>query len=312
MDPFKNIPEIDFMQWRKHFVIASVVINIFFIAVIAFRGFNFGIDFTGGTLIEVGYSETADLNEIRQALKNKGFGDSSAQHFGSSKDVLIRLAPRKDVSSADISTKVFEALNSGTKQTVEMRRVEFVGPQVGEELVEKGGLALLAAMGCILVYVWLRFEKRFALGAIIALIHDVIITVGFFSLFQIQFDLTVLAAVLAVIGYSINDSIVVMDRVRDNFRRLRKGTPVEVMNISINQTLSRTMMTSFTTLLVVIALFFFGGELIHGFATALLVGIGVGTYSSVYVASASALMLGVSREDLLPAEKEGGDSQPLL
>jgi preprotein translocase subunit SecF len=291
---------------RKPAMFLSLALIVIAIGSIVVRGFNFGIDFTGGTLIEVGYPQNAELTQIRQALTDSGYGDAVVQHFGKATEVLIRIAPREGVSSAELSDKVLAALREDNA-TVAMRRVEFVGPQVGEELTNDGGLAMIYALIGILLYVALRFEYRFAVGSVAALVHDVIITLGVFSLLQLDFDLTVLAALLAVIGYSLNDTIVVFDRIRENFRMMRKGTPEEVVNTSLNQTLSRTLMTSFTTMLVLFALFFFGGELIHGFATALLVGIFVGTYSSIYVASAAALALGVSKQDLMPVEKEGAD-----
>jgi preprotein translocase subunit SecF len=229
-----------------------------------------------------------------------------AQHFGSSRDVLVRLAPRDDISSADLSNRAFAAIENIAGKA-ELRRVEFVGPQVGEELTEQGGLAMLYAIIGILIYVALRFEYRFAVGSVIALVHDVLITIGVFSLFQIEFDLPVLAAILAVIGYSLNDTIVVYDRIRENFRRMRKGTPEEIINTSLNQTLSRTLVTSLTTLLVLIALFVFGGEIIHGFAFALIVGVIIGTYSSIYVASSAVLYLGISKADLMEVKKEGAE-----
>lgn len=269
------------------------------------RGLDFGIDFTGGTLIEVGYPSPAELEPIRDALHGAGFEEAAVQHFGTVRDVLVRLAPRAELSRAELSSEVLRVLQQN--EGVELRRVEFVGPQVGEELTEQGGLAMLIALFGILVYVWLRFEYRFALGAIAAIVHDVVITLGFFSVLGLEFDLTVLAAVLAVIGYSLNDTIVVFDRVRENFRRIRRGSTEEVMNRSLNQTLARTLMTSLTTLLVLAALFILGGELIRGFAAALVVGVLVGTYSSIYVASVAALTLGVSRADLLPIRKEGAD-----
>ena len=294
---------VDFMGRRRLALVFSVVLLVLAVASLVMRGLSFGIDFTGGTLLEVSYPEAVELATVRSTLENAGFGDAQAQHYGSARDVLIRIAPRADESSAKLSTEVLNALRQ-VDAGVEMRRVEFVGPQVGEELTEKGGLAMLYALIGILIYVSLRFEYRFALGAVVALVHDVIITLGFFSLFQFEFDLTVLAALLAVIGYSLNDTIVVFDRIRENFRKLRKGTPPEVINVSINQTLSRTIMTSLTTLLVLVALFVFGGEIIHAFALALIVGIVIGTYSSIYVASTVALALGVSKQDLLPVQKE--------
>ncbi len=297
---------IDFMSKSKLALILSAIVLLISIASLATRGLNLGIDFTGGTLVEVGYTESADLPQVRSALEGAGFEGATVQHFGTSQDVLIRLSPRQSEGKADISSEVLSALESGG-QDVEMRRIEFVGPQVGDELTEDGGLAMLAALFGILIYVYFRFEIRFSLGAVIALVHDVVITLGIFSIFQFDFDLSVLAAILAVIGYSLNDTIVVYDRIRENFRKVRKGTAVEVINRSITQTLARTLVTSLTTLLVLTALFSFGGEIIHGFSQALIIGVLVGTYSSIYVASSSILMLGVSKADLMPVEKEGAD-----
>lgn len=305
MEFFKANSGVDFMSKRRMAVMFSVVLSLVCIGSIVVKGFNFGIDFTGGTLIEVAYPDVADLNAVRTSLAGD-FSDAQVQHFGSARDVLIRIAPRPDVSSAQLSEKVLQALRNDVSG-VEMRRVEFVGPQVGEELTEKGGLAITYALLGILIYIALRFEYRFAFGAIVATVHDVIVTIGVFSLFQIEFDLTVLAAILAVIGYSLNDTIVVFDRIRENFRRMRKGTPEEIMNAAINETLSRTIMTSVATLLVVVAMFYFGGKVIHGFSLALIVGIFIGTYSSIYVASASVLALGLSKSDLIPVKKEGAE-----
>jgi len=306
MELFKRQTTIPFMAQRRTALYFSAALLLLAIGSLALRGLNFGIDFTGGTLLEVGYSEAVELAPVRSALATAGYGDAVAQYFGTAQDVLIRIAPREGVSSADLSEAIMKVLREQGAE-VEMRRQEYVGPQVGEELANDGGLALLYALIGILIYVAFRFEYRFAVGAVAALVHDVLITLGFFALFQIEFDLTVLAALLAVIGYSLNDTIVVFDRIRENFRILRKGTPVEVVDHSLNQTLSRTLMTSFTTILVLLALFMFGGELIHAFATALLVGIFIGTYSSIYVASTTALAMGVSREDLLPVKREGED-----
>jgi len=300
--------QIDFMGRRKYAVILSAILITISVASLFTRGLSFGIDFTGGTLIEVAYPETAGLGGIRDVLEDVGFGDAQVQHFGTSRDVLIRIAPRADRASAELSEEVLAALKNADS-AVDMRRVEFVGPQVGEELTEQGGLAVLYALIGILIYVALRFEYRFSVGAVAALVHDVTITLGVFSLLQVEFDLTVLAAILAVIGYSLNDTIVVFDRIRENFRKMRKGTPQQVMNTSINQTLSRTIMTSFTTLIVLTALFFLGGEIIHSFALALIIGVFVGTYSSIFVAGASALALGVSKADLMPVEKEGKEAE---
>ncbi len=302
---FNRLPELDFLGRRRAALYLSAALLAVSIVSLGVRGLNFGIDFTGGTLIEVGYAQPAELDPIRGALARAGFEEAAVQHFGTVRDVLVRIAPREGLTRAELSSRILRVLQEG--EEVALRRVEFVGPQVGEELTEDGGLAMLIALFGILVYVWLRFEYRFALGAIAALVHDVLITLGFFSVLGLEFDLTVLAAALAVIGYSLNDTIVVFDRVRENFRRVRRGSTEEVMNRSLNQTLSRTLMTSLTTLLVLVALFVLGGELIHGFATALIVGVIIGTYSSIYVASVAALALGVSRTDLLPVKKEGVD-----
>ena len=289
----------DFMGRRKLAYVFSSLLLLGSVAGLVSQGLNFGIDFTGGTLVELGYSEAADLEAIRTALGGSEFGDAIVQAFGSPRDVLVRLPQSTATGDADLSSRVLKILPGA-----EMRRVEFVGPQVGEELTEDGALAMLYALGGILVYVMIRFTLKFAAGAISALVHDVLIVLGFFSVTQIEFDLPVLAAILAVIGYSLNDTIVVFDRIRENFRRLRKHQPVDVVNISLNQTLSRTLITSFTTLLVLFALFFLGGELIHAFATALIVGVVIGTYSSIYVASTTALALGVEKADLMPVQKD--------
>lgn len=305
---------IDFMGWRRPAVIASAVVLLALAVAMVWRGFNLGLDFTGGTLIEVGYAEPVELADVRVTLAEAGFGGATVQHFGTSRDVMIRIAPQEgneEIESAQLSDRVFQALSVAAGGAVELRRVEFVGPQVGEELREDGGLAVLFSLVGILIYVALRFEWRFAVGAVVAIIHDVWFTVGIFSLFQIPFDLPVLAAVLAVIGYSLNDTIVIFDRVRENFRKVRKGTVIEIINQSINETLSRTIITSGTTLLVLAALFIWGGEIIHGFALALLIGVFVGTYSTVYVATAAVVALGVSRADLMPVKKEGEEADAL-
>ena len=279
------------------------------------RGFNFGLDFTGGTVIELGYESPVEVSDVNAVLTDNGFNGATVQYFGSRQDILIRLAPQAleqgEVGSAQVSDTLYRNLSAAAQAAglgaVELRRVEFVGPQVGEELREQGGLAVLFALIGILIYVALRFEWRFAVGAVAALIHDVLFTVGMFSIFQIEFDLTVLAAVLAVIGYSLNDTIVIFDRIRENFRKMRKGTVLEITNRSINQTLSRTIITSGTTLMVLFALYFFGGEIISGFSLALIIGIVVGTYSTIYIATAIAIWLGISRADLMPTQvsKEG-------
>jgi preprotein translocase subunit SecF len=302
---------IDFMGKRKLAMAISLALMFLSLFMLVTRGLNFGIDFTGGTLVEAAYPQAVELGGVRDVLEEAGYADAQVQHFGTARDVLIRIAPRAERASAQLSEDVMAALQAA-EPGVEKRRVEFVGPQVGEELTEQGGLAVLYALIGILIYVALRFEYRFSLGAVAALIHDVTITLGLFALLQVEFDLTVVAALLAVIGYSLNDTIVVFDRIRENFRKMRKGAPVDIMNASINQTLARTLMTSGTTMLVLVALFILGGEIIHSFALALIVGVVVGTYSSIFVAGALSLALGVSKADLMPVEKEGAeiDQQP--
>jgi preprotein translocase subunit SecF len=309
MEVFKKQTQINFLGKRNLAFVFSGVILLISIVSLATRGLNFGLDFTGGTLIELGYQQPVELAEVRHSLENAGFKDAVVQHFGTVHDVMIRLAPQEGIESKDLSTKVIESLKSSSGATFDTKRVEFVGPQVGEELAEDGGLAVLYAMICIFIYVIFRFEWRFSAGAVAALFHDVLITLGVFSVLGMDFDLTVLAAILAIIGYSLNDTIVVFDRIRDNFRKMRKESVVEIMNGAMNQTLSRTIMTSFVTLLTVIALFFFGGDLLRGFSTALLVGIVIGTYSSIYIASALALLLGVSRADMAPVKKEAAEAE---
>jgi preprotein translocase subunit SecF len=287
---------------------AMMVLSLFAIFGI---GLKLGVDFTGGYTIELGYQGSADLNKVRASLDAADLGDTQVQSFGSADSVLVRIAPRQGISGDTLSTSVLEALQSTSDKPINVRRVDYVGPQVGEELREKGGLAVLAALGAIAAYVWLRYEKKFAVGAILATAHDVIVTVGWFALFGIEFDLTVLAAVLAVIGYSLNDTIVVFDRIREGFRKVRDASVEQVMNDAINQTLSRTLLTSGTTLIVVVCLLLLGGPTVHGFALALLVGITYGTYSSIFVASMAVKVMGISREDLIPVEKEGLDLDSL-
>ncbi|WP_415882518.1 protein translocase subunit SecF [Neptuniibacter sp. QD72_48] len=291
----------NFMGFRKIAAACSVVLLIVSIGALAVNGLKFGLDFTGGSLVEIGYEQPADLNKIRDQLKDVGFEDAVVQTFGSPTDILIRLGQDHDPQLGD---KVLSALQAGESQQLNLRRNEFVGAQVGEELREQGGLGMLLALFMIMVYVAFRFQIKFSVGAVAALAHDVLIVLGFFALFKLDFDLTVLAAVLAVIGYSLNDTIVVSDRIRENFRKVRKGTPIEVMNISLTQTLGRTLVTSLTTLLVLLALSVFGGEMIHGFATALLVGVFIGTYSSIYVAANVLIAMNICKEDLLPPEEK--------
>ena len=293
----------DFMGKRKIAIIFSALLVSVSLVSLITQKLNFGIDFTGGTLVEAGYQETVELDQVRNVLSATEFSDAVVQYFGSARDILIRVAQVQGKNSADISDEIIKVLKQ-SGQSVEVRRVEFVGPQVGEDLKEDGGLAMIYALIMIFIYIAFRFQRLFSVGAITALVHDVTITIGFFSVLQLDFDLTVLAALLAVIGYSLNDTIVVFDRIRENFRRMRKVSPVEVVNASLNQTLTRTLMTSLTTLLVLSALFFLGGEIIRPFSTALIFGVIIGTYSSIYVASPVTLALGISKQDLMPVEKE--------
>ncbi|NMP31981.1 protein translocase subunit SecF [Thalassotalea sp. M1531] len=305
---------VAFMRIRKPAMILSIIVMLAAIASLATNKLNFGLDFTGGVKVEVGFEQAADLKKMREVLDANGFDDAVVQLFGTSRDVVIRMGERPNVKAEMLGNEILDILKEGMGVNVEMRRIEFVGASVGGELTEQGGLAMLTALICILVYVAFRFEWRFAVGSVFALFHDVLLTLGLFSVLQIEFDLTVLAAILAVIGYSLNDTIVVSDRIRENFRKVREGGPEEIINISLTQTLSRTFITSITTLLVLAALFFKGGALIHGFATALLFGVFVGTYSSIYIASSVALAFGISKEDLIPEviEKEGADQEEMM
>ena len=300
----KLFPEFDFMRLRKLAMgLSGFLILVSLISLVTLK-LNVGIDFTGGSIIEVRYQQPVELQPIREVLDDNGFGDAIVQHFGSAKEVLIRLVPKAEQEKAELSSQIIGLLNQVSESAIDVRRVDFVGPQVGEELTEDGGLAVLYALISILIYVSIRFEYRFSLGAVAALIHDVLITLGIFSILQLDFDLSVLAAILAVIGYSLNDTIVVFDRVRENFRKIRKKSAEEITNISINQTISRTVKTSLTTLLVLLSLFFLGGEVIHAFALALIIGVVVGTYSSIYIATTTALALGITSKDLMVPEKD--------
>jgi preprotein translocase subunit SecF len=285
----------NFMGIRKIAVVFSAVLLLVSIASLSINGLVLGLDFSGGTQVEVGYEKPADVGVLRQQLESAGFEGPVVVHYGSETDVLIRLQGKPDQGLAE---KVYAVLQSNGEK-VDLRRVDFVGPQIGEELREDGGMGMLAALIVVMLYVAIRFQFKFSVGAVLALAHDVIITLGVFSLARLEFDLTVLAAVLAVVGYSLNDTIVVSDRIRENFRKIRKATAVEVINESLSQTLWRTINTSLTTMLVLLALFFIGGELIHNFAIALMIGVGIGTYSSIYVAATVMLALNVNREDLL-------------
>ena len=294
-----NIP---FMGYRRFATIGSLVLLIMSIGSLSFKGLNLGLDFSGGTLIEVSYSEAADLGEIRDLMTANGFDDFQVVNFGSNTDVLIKVADKD--GSSQLGDTIFAFLVASDSE-IELQRIEFVGPQIGSELRDQGGLGMLVALGMILLYVAFRFQYKFALGAVAALAHDVVIILGLFSLLAWDFDLTVLAALLAVIGYSLNDTIVVSDRMRENFRGERGFEPEEIVNRSINQTLSRTLITSFTTLLVLMALFFFGGEMIRGFSQALIIGVLVGTYSSIYVVANMLLSLSITQDDLAIPEPEG-------
>jgi preprotein translocase subunit SecF len=302
---FRRATAIDFLGFRRVAAVISGVLLVGSVVLMipAVRGLNFSIDFTGGVVVELGYPGAADLGAIRGQLAAGGFGDAQVQNFGTARDVLVRVLPREGEGNQKLANEILQVLRATTPE-VELRRTEFVGPQVGEELTEQGALALLFALGGIGLWILFRFQWKFAVGAIVATIHDPLITAGIFALFQLPFDLPVLAALLAVIGYSVNDTVVVFDRIRENFRRVRRGTPVEIMNLSINETLSRTLMTSFVTALVVIAMLALGGEALRGFSLALIIGIGIGTYSSIFVASAVALALGASPTDLMPPKKE--------
>jgi preprotein translocase subunit SecF len=295
---------INFMNKRKLAMVFSFILMIIAIGSLATKGLNLGIDFTGGYLIEAGYQDDVNLDQVRTALADADFKDAQVQNFGSSKDIIVRIAPRTDINKATIGDNILDVLKTTSDKEVQMRRVEFVGPQVGDELRDDGGIALLVALGGILIYISLRFQLKSAVGAILALVHDVTITVGVFSLLQMEFDLSVLASILAVIGYSLNDTVVVLDRIRETFRNVRKTSAEDIMNISINQTLSRTLVTSLTTLLVLFALFFFGGEIIHGFAFALIIGVVVGTYSSIYIASSTLMVMNIHKQDFLVVAKE--------
>lgn len=308
----KQRKQFDFMGMRFFSLGLSAALVFGSVVSLINQGLNLGVDFTGGTLIEMGFRKPIDLSALRGTLTNSQFVGATAQHFGTPNEVLIRIAPQKDGDATKLGEEVLMLLRTHD-QSLELRRIEFVGPQIGKELTEDGGLAILYALLGILIYIAIRFQLRFSVGAITALSHDLLLVFGIFSVTQWEFDLTVLAALLAVVGYSLNDTIVVFDRIRESFLKARKqSTPAEVINLALNATLSRTIMTSLTTLLVLVALFFFGGEIIHRFAIALICGVLIGTYSSIFIASPITLLCGVNREDLLPAVKEGADQAPLF
>jgi preprotein translocase subunit SecF len=309
---FSKKTKFDFLSRRRpaFFLSAFMMLGSLILVIPGVRGLNFGIDFTGGVLVELGYEAAADLTDIRERLADNGFADAQVQNFGTASDVLIRVLPREGLAGQTVADQILGVLRAGNA-SVELRRTEFVGPQVGDELAEQGALAMLIAMLMILVYIGVRFQWKFAVGAIVATLHDPIITLGFFSITGMTFDLSVLAAMLAIIGYSVNDTIVVFDRIRENFRKIRRGSPQDIMNLSVNETLSRTIMTAFTTSLVVVAMLSFGGETLRGFSAALIVGILIGTYSSIFVASALALELKATPVDLMPPAREKGDADSL-
>ena len=296
-----NIP---FMKYRKIAAYASLALFVISIVSLSFRGLSLGLDFSGGTLVEVTYEDSVNLEEVRGMLTNNGFDDYQVVNFGSDRDVLIKIADQP--GNSQLGDEVFALVQANDPDT-ELKRVEFVGPQIGSELRDQGGLGMLVALAMILLYVAFRFQYKFALGAVTALAHDVIIILGLFSLFAWDFDLTVMAALLAVIGYSLNDTIVVSDRIRENFRSQRGIESIEVVDLSINQMLTRTLITSLTTLLVLLALYFLGGELIRGFALALIIGVIIGTYSSIYVVANMLIMFAINQEDMAIPEPEGAE-----
>lgn len=305
MEFFNPNSNIDFMGARKWTALFSAIVCVISIASLCFNGLKWGLDFTGGTQIEISYPEAANLIKIRDTLNKAGFPEAQVISYGTSKDVLISIAPHKHLDQSHMIDKVMSVLPDAQKL-----QADVVGPQVGQELAVKGALAVLVAMLATMAYIAFRFEYRLAVSAAVALIHDPMLILGIFSLFHIDFDLKALAALLAVIGYSLNDTIVVFDRVRENFRKVRRASPLEIMNLSINQTLSRTIMTSVLTLIVVVSLFLYGGEAIHTFALALIIGIVIGTYSSIYVAGALAISMGLNRTDLIVTKKTEIDDRP--
>ncbi len=296
---------INFMGLAKIAGIVSIILVVVGLGSLLTRGLNFGLDFTGGTQVEVGYEQAPDLTEVRAALDQAGYKNAVVVNFGSDREVLVRLQTIEAEEQDKVGAQLVATLRAAAAGAVSMRQIEYVGPQVGDELREQGGLALLAALAGVLCYVAVRFQFKFAVGAVVALIHDVVVILGLFALFQWDFDLTVLAALLAVIGYSLNDTIVVADRIRENFRKVRKSNAVELINISLTQTVARTIVTSLTTLLVLLALFFYGGEMIHSFAEALIIGVFIGTYSSIFVATNVLLLMKIDQTDLIVPPKEG-------
>lgn len=305
MEFFNPNSKVDFMGARKWTALFSVLIFVVSIGALLVNGLKWGLDFTGGTQIEVSYSEPANLEQIRESLYKVGFKEAQVVSYGTSRDVLISIAPHDEIDQSLLVEKAMQQLPGAVKQ-----RVDFVGPQVGQELATKGALAIIVSLLATMIYIAMRFEYRLAVSSAVALIHDPVLILGVFAFFGIEFDLKALAGLLAVIGYSLNDTIVVFDRVRENFIKIRRSSPLEIMNVSINQTLSRTIMTSVLTLFVVVALFVYGGETIRGFSLALIIGIVVGTYSSIYVAGALAVVMGLDRKDFLPTQRKELDDRP--
>ncbi|MFG1175644.1 protein translocase subunit SecF [Erwiniaceae bacterium CAU 1747] len=305
---------VDFMRWDTLAFIISGLLLIISVAIIGVRGFNWGLDFTGGTVIEINLENPADLDVMRESLVKAGFAEPQVQNFGSSRDVMVRMSPNEGNAGQELGSKVLAIINETTQQHATVKRIEFVGPTVGSDLATAGGMALLSALIAILFYIGFRFEWRLALGTVLALAHDVVITMGLLSLFRVEIDLTIIASLMSVIGYSLNDKIVVSDRIRENFRKIRRGSSYDITNVSLTQTLSRTIITSATTLAMVLILFIFGGELLKGFSLTMLIGITIGTISSIYVSSALALKLGMKREHMIQqkVEKEGADQPSIL
>ncbi|WP_017347907.1 protein translocase subunit SecF [Pantoea sp. A4] len=305
---------VDFMRWDKLAFLISGLLIIAAVAIMGVRGFNWGLDFTGGTVIEINLEKPTDLDTLRSALQQAGFDEPQVQNFGSSRDVVVRMPPTSGAAGQELGTKVLAVINQTAQQNATVKRIEFVGPSVGSDLAQAGAMALMSALIAILIYIGFRFEWRLALGTVLALAHDVIITAGLLSLFHIEIDLTIVASLMSVIGYSLNDKIVVSDRIRENFRKIRRGSSYDITNVSLTQTLSRTIITSATTLAMILILFIFGGALLKGFSLTMLIGVTIGTVSSIYVSSALALKLGMKREHLLvqKVEKEGADQPSIM
>ena len=304
----------DFMRWDNVAFCISGLLLILSVVIMGVRGFNWGLDFTGGTVIEISLSQPANLDTLRESLEKAGFAEPVVQNFGSSRDVMVRMAPMDGPAGQELGNKIITIINQTTQQNATVKRIEFVGPSVGSDLAQAGAMALLSALIAILIYIGFRFEWRLALGTVLALAHDVIITCGILSLAHIEIDLTIVASLMSVIGYSLNDKIVVSDRIRENFRKIRRGSSYDITNVSLTQTLSRTLITSLTTLAMILILFIFGGALLKGFSLTMLIGVTIGTISSIYVSSALALKLGMKREHMLvqKVEKEGADQPSIM